>query len=306
MSTLGHSFALFASAREFAESAVHYAQSRDSHEWKFALLHITTALELLAKARIAFHDPRLVVDGKVDDLQFERGEFRSIGMDQALQRLSQMTGFSLDRRQTAALNAVRRLRNRTVHFADSTSTDEMKAVVAAGLDLFFEVATAERDTEDNLREAREMVKLTQDLSRFREFITCRMASLSDQLRSSECPRTYHFRECGRCLQDAAVIVDDSIVCLFCGDRLGLSDAAALLSDDNSVEMCPKCGRPSVARHERKGFESTYECFCCGDYRGPELHWVDHQGNLCPRLRDFADDRTQGEETTAPSFSTPLP
>ena len=72
-----YSLALFGSARRFLESAVRQACERDAGEWKLAILHTATALELLAKARIAFKNPHLIARGKVDDLRFDRDYFFS-------------------------------------------------------------------------------------------------------------------------------------------------------------------------------------------------------------------------------------
>jgi hypothetical protein len=41
------------SSRTFIESAVEYARQDYRENWKFAVLHLNTALELLLKARLA-------------------------------------------------------------------------------------------------------------------------------------------------------------------------------------------------------------------------------------------------------------
>jgi hypothetical protein len=287
MSKYKHAFALFGNARQFLESAVRHARERDPNEWKFALLHTTTALELLAKARIAFEDPHQIVRGKVDDLRFDRGEFQSINLDEAFQRLKKITGFSLSTRNQIALASMKAARNRLVHFAAGASAEETRALVASGLALFFDLHEAEFSGEEDPWRARTMTELAQNLSEFREFVSCRMASLMPRLRTAERPRTHHLAECQRCLQEADVIVGESVMCLFCGHQLTIRDWAELLSDDHSVEECPVCHRPAVAKHSVfMSKEATYECFCCGYFRGPELNWGDGKGGQVPRLRTF--------------------
>ncbi len=289
MSKYKYPFALFGSARQFLESAVRHACEPDAGEWKFALLHTTTALELLAKARIAFKDPHLIARGKVDDLRFNRGEFQSIGLDEAFQCLKMTTGFSLSAKQRTALDRLKASRNRLVHFMDSATEEETRALVASGLDLFFELHEAEFKNEEDPWRARSMAELAEELSKFRDFVACRMVSLAGRLKASERPRTRHFSECQRCLQEADVIVADSVICLFCGYRLTVREAAELLSDDQSVEVCPVCHQPAVAKHQivKGGHEATYECFCCGYSRGPEIKWSNDKGGILPRLRTFA-------------------
>ena len=257
-------FALFGRARQLLESAVRIVHGHDDREWKIALLHITTALELLVKARIAFEDPHLIVCGKVDDLCFDNGDFQSINLDEAFRRLERTTGFALSADQRDALNKLKDSRNRLVHFIDSATKEEIRALVGFGMSLFFELHEAEFKDEEDPWQARSMEKLAGELSKFRDFVACRMASLAGRLKESERPRSHHFSECQNCLQEADVIVNDSVVCLFCGYRCTIRDAAESISDDRSVEDCPVCHRSAVAKLQiAREHEATYECLCCG-------------------------------------------
>lgn len=287
MSKYKHAFALFCNARQFLESAVQHARASDQNGWKFALLHTTTALELLAKARIAFEDPHQIARRKVDDLCLDRGEFQSINLDEAFQRLKSITGFSLSGKNQASLAKMKAARNRLVHFTEGASAEETRALVASGLSMFFELHDAEFSDEEDPWRTCSMADLAQDLSEFRDFVSCRMDSLTPRLKTAERPRTHHLSECQRCLQEADVIVGESVICLFCGYELTIRDWAELLSDDHSVEDCPVCHRPAVAKHcVSKTTEPTYECFCCGYFRGPELNWSDGRGGQLARLRTF--------------------
>lgn len=287
MSKYKYPFALFASARQFLESAVRIVHGHDEREWKIALLHITTALELLVKARIAFEDPHHIACGKVDDLRFDNGDFKSINLDEAFRRLERTTGFALSADQRNALNKLKASRNRSVHFMDSATKEEIRALVGFGMSLFFELHEAEFKDEEDPRQARSMEELAGELYEFRDFVACRMASLAGRLKESERPRSHHFAECPNCLQEADVIVNDSVICLFCGYRRTIRDVAELRSDDRSVEDCPVCHRPAVAKSQvASEYEATYECLCCGYFRGPEVKWSDVKGDIIPRLRNF--------------------
>lgn len=281
MSKYKYPIALFGSARQFLESAVRHSCQLDAEEWKFVLLHITTALELLVKARIAFEDPHLIARGKIDDLHFASGEFQSINLDEAFRCLERLTGFSLSAKQRHTLDRLRSSRNRLVHFMEISTEPEIRGIVASGLDLFFEIHESEFKNEEDPWQAKSMTEMAKELTEFREFVTCRMASIADKLVKSERPRTPHFSECPRCLQNAGVIVTDSLLCLFCGYRITIHDAAEMLSvDDHSVEDCPVCHRPSIAKFQnRNNSEPTYECFCCGYFRGPEIKWIDTTGGI---------------------------
>ena len=194
MSKYKYPFALFGSARQFLESAVRHTCEPDAGEWKFALLHTTTALELLAKARIAFEDPHLIARSKVDDQRFDRGEFQSINLNEAFLCLKRTTGFSLTAKQRTILDRLKASRNRLVHFMDSATEEETRALVASALDLFFEIHEAEFKNEEDPWQARSMGELAEELSKFRDFVVCRMANLAGRLKlwNSTRPRLSNF------------------------------------------------------------------------------------------------------------------
>ncbi|HKI11664.1 MAG TPA: hypothetical protein VKA02_06075 [Candidatus Acidoferrum sp.] len=56
-----YAFSLHRNARAFIESAVDYARQDQRDQWKFAILHLTIALELSLKARLAIADHRHLV-----------------------------------------------------------------------------------------------------------------------------------------------------------------------------------------------------------------------------------------------------
>lgn len=277
-----YAYGLLANARIFAESTVDFAgEDRDEH-WKFAVLHLATAIELLLKACLALKDHRSLVRGKVQvtDRQFDLGEFHSIGTDECVEKL-RARGASLSGRQSAAITRLRNLRNRVAHYISVDNTNQMKAAIAAGLNVFIEINNAHFPDEDPYR-ARTMSQLIVDLNEYDEFVTERLMYLSDQLRSATRPRTHHTDECPRCFQDATIIVNDKIQCLFCGDGVTVKEFAENISEDHSVSVCGDCGREAVARHKYEDDEPTYECFCCGRFTGPEPQWSNGEIPI-PRL-----------------------
>jgi hypothetical protein len=280
-----YAFSLLRNAQVFVESAVDYARQDYRHQWKFAILHLTTALELLLKARLAIADHKLLVAGKaqITARQFDEGDFKSVAIDYCIERLDRTCGFSLNNHQRQVITTLRNLRNRVAHYIDpSADTPALKAAAAAGLNLFIEINNAEFRDEDRYG-ARTMPELVVDLHKYDDFVKERLSSLSERLHSAVRPRTRHTDECSHCLQDAAIIIDDEVQCLFCGQGIAVREFAELMSDDGTVETCPACGRPSVAKHQRKDCEPTYECFCCGYFRGAGLKWCDRNGAEIPRL-----------------------
>lgn len=281
----GYAFSLLRDARAFVESAADYARRDDRHLWKFAILHLTTALELLLKARLAIVDHKHLVAGKVQvaERQFDEGNFKSVVIDECIERLNRTCGFSLTNRQRQVIKTLQSLRNRVAHYIDpSNDTAALKAAAAAGLNLFIDINNTEFLDEDPYG-ARTMPQLVAELHEYDDFVKERLSSLSGRLRLAIRPRTRYTDECSHCLQDAAIITDDEVQCLFCGRGMSVREFAELISQDRSVEPCPQCNRQSMARHQwSQDREPTYECFCCGYFRGPELKWRDWNEEL-PRL-----------------------
>ena len=280
-------FELLENARSFLESAADYIQDGgDQH--RFALLHLATAIELLLKARLALEDHKLLVVGTkpVTDEAFARGDFRSVNLDEAIERLEGLGQLAITPSQRAQLVALRNMRNRVTHFVPPVDAVEAKAALAIGVSLFVDIHNAEFADED-VYKAKPMQRILEELSKSKDFIHARHAHIAERLRRSARPRTHHLDERPRCLQDAAAIVAENIECFFCGLSRTVHDCTWLLSEDGTVGACPACGRTSVARHAvGKGTEPTFECFCCGQFTGPELNWFGYGGTPTPRLKEF--------------------
>jgi hypothetical protein len=199
--TYKYAFGLHRNARAFAESAVDYARQNNKDQWKFAILHLMTALELLLKARLAIENHCHLVAGKVSitERQFDEGDFKSIGIDECIRRLKCTCDFTLSNRQHQVVTTLRNLRNRVAHYIDpSGDTAALKAVVAAGLNLFIEINNAEFPDEDPYG-ARTMSELVVELHKYDDFVKERLSSLSNRLRSAARPQTHHTDECSDCL-----------------------------------------------------------------------------------------------------------
>lgn len=278
-----YAFALLGNARAFVESAVEYARLDRQDLWKFAVIHVTTALELLLKARLAIEDHQHLVAGKtpVSDRQFDEGNFHSIGIEECIDKLSRIIGFTLSSRQRQVLSTLRSLRNRVAHYIDPGDKMALKAAVAAGLSLFVDINHTQFQDDDPYG-AGEIPQFVEELTRYKDFVSERLSSLSGHLGLAPRPRTHHADECSHCLQDATVIDGENLRCLFCGHAMEVWEFADLISHDGTVKTCPSCDRRSVSKYQRQNDSPTYECFCCGHFTGPELRWQDVNAAI-PRL-----------------------
>lgn len=203
-----------------------------SSEWKFAVVHLATALELLLKARIAIEDPLLLgAKGTISVANLQSGRFRSVTIDVGLQRLKQL-GLVLTDEQRAALDAISDLRNRLVHFTIEEDRARFMSVFASGLNLFFELEFSEFRTVESYR-AKTQSELIIQLAKVEAFVQERMSSLRPRLASSNRLRTHYFDECHHCLQDATIINDDGLCCLFCRYTIAIQAYAEDASEGNN-------------------------------------------------------------------------
>jgi hypothetical protein len=115
-------------AYDFVNASLREADAAviEPKRWKFAIVHVAQALELLLKARLA-DEHALLVMGNVD----KPGRF-TVGFDKALDRLA-TCGVTLQHEDLLRLRAARDLRNDLTHFHAIVSDEELRA---AFIDLF--------------------------------------------------------------------------------------------------------------------------------------------------------------------------
>ena len=257
---------LFHSAREHFKAAVEFLSADEEHSHSFGILHIAIALELLAKARLASKDLQLIVRGrrKPTDAEFRIGAFQSIGIEEAFESLETLGLAHLDDSQRFALTSIRNLRNSVVHFLEQTGRLASLEPVFGAASLFLdihELELADWRASDVFPRLNYSLNL---LTRMKGFVPVRMAALRSKLVASMRPCSAHMDECYQCLQDAATISGEDIVCLYCGASYAVHIVAEEMSRDRSVSVCPQCALHSIiACTQCRPDTISHECFCCG-------------------------------------------
>lgn len=103
-------------AMDFAETSIRQLE----HEPKFSAINFYTALELFLKARLVREHWSLAVSNlqKTSKEEFQRGDFQSIGLDEAKLRIKNTlpADEALTDGESKAYDALRRRRNKAVHF----------------------------------------------------------------------------------------------------------------------------------------------------------------------------------------------
>lgn len=283
-------FGLLKSSRTFFDVAVEHVKGDRVGEYYLAVLPLATALELILKARLALEDPALLPRGSrvptATDL--DAGKFRTVSSDETIKRLANSEILKLTERQKRHHASLRNIRNRAVHYVDSTPSEDIRVAVGAGLQLWFSIHDS-AFYGDEVYQAKAMTDVLAELIHFERFVAERMYELREFLDCSARPRTRYFDECSVCLQDAAVLTNNHIRCLFCRHSATIRDWAKLISDTRSVENCVKCECDSVIFRRWHSQELTRECICCGYFTGPEVNWCDLDGRPIPRLRNHGKE-----------------
>lgn len=105
---------------DFLSTAIAEFESSPKH----SAINFYTAVELLLKARLMAEHWSLVVSRDPDRAKFESGDFSSVTFEEAVRRLDKIIDSPIQSRAVEAFDAVRRHRNRMVHFFHPSQNDK--------------------------------------------------------------------------------------------------------------------------------------------------------------------------------------
>lgn len=115
--------ALLENAHDFLNESLRCSALADEEprEWKFAVLHVVQAIELLLKARLEAEHPVLVFE----DVDRRR---RAVSMTQAVDRIVNVAGIRLSSREQRSIRKARGWRDAIVHHSFEMSAYEVESV----------------------------------------------------------------------------------------------------------------------------------------------------------------------------------
>jgi hypothetical protein len=231
------------------------------HHPKFSVIHFYTAIELIVKARLLKEHWSLIVarPEQADMARFQRGDFQSVGLPEANDRLKRVANDGLMEDEFKCFDGLRQVRNQMVHFAhvtqgdDENSKKEMDRIVsdhAKGW-LYLQRLLTGRWKKHYIEyaetiKAMDKLMLEQTKSLERKFLL-----LSDQIEDARAAGSY-FMCCPSCRFESFEV--DAPVWVGIGKcrTCGLSAAVVALEciDEDCVkpillvgghEHCPECG-----------------------------------------------------------------
>lgn len=216
-------FTLLENALDFIYEATGRLGSEPTErDLKYAVLHLTSGIELILKERLRQEHWALVFQDvdKANHKAYEAGSFQSVTFRDCLTRLKGVCDVVISDDDSQTLTTLRDKRNRLEHFG-IVDTDEAIQAAAAKC-LIFVLDFIRDELADGISGHETIMGQIRDRClAFEKFVTKRLMSIK--------PSLAQFSEvltCPRCLQETMVLDDASVRCLFCSSSPTPEEAAA--------------------------------------------------------------------------------
>jgi len=198
---------------DFIRSAVeHLRTDADPRELKYGVVHLSSGVEIVLKERLQREHWSLVFE-KVDKADMgclRSGDFVSVGLDQAQDRLSKICGVRFGTECSEKLRQLNKIRNRLMHFAVDEEIGSVRAVAASVISCILDFIAQELGSAELTPEVdADLGVIRTGLSDIEEFVRERWRRIESQREGLTGELI-----CPRCFQ-AAAYVDDGLTCLFC-------------------------------------------------------------------------------------------
>ncbi len=208
---------LLDNALDFLADAVDQLSDADLSKTriKYAVLHLSSAVELLLKQRLLNEHWSLIFSdiNKADKTLLDSGDFKSVDFGESLNRLTRICGITFSRHKQVLEN-LKRLRNRIEHYQFSISEDEAESLLVKTWSFVLEFVSDHLDSSlsEEAREALECIR--EKMVKHETFIDQRTQEIQNQLEEIRQDQTV-ILDCPFCLQDALPMTGEETRCLFC-------------------------------------------------------------------------------------------
>ena len=299
MSQPKHFEELAANAFDFLEKA----SSQLEKEPKYSVINFFTGIELLLKARLLCEHWTLIYADPSGANQggFTKGNFKSVAIDTALQRLKAVVGAKISTRATEVFDELRRHRNQLMHFyhadyGESPSAEALANVAAEqcrAWSYMYSLLTKEFRNEFKAFEDR-IEALQKSISKTRSFLAFRYEDLKPSIEKGK-ERGTQFSECWFCKYEASPCKEVAAPlfecsCLVCHHKHSVLIHPCECGGTAEIEelgegKCAKCGNEfdldGLVDHYSESDDSQIHCSEC---EGPSVvSWGDQW--LLPKLPD---------------------
>lgn len=275
-------------AFDFFSEAIEYIERDDTHRLKYAILHMTSAAELILKARLAKEHWALIFKNpsEADLDKFEKHEyFRSVDFQDAQDRIERICKIDLSKHKPV-LEKLRRMRNSIQHFAFSGEVPEIVSILNKTWSFLWDfIHDHMPDEAEDEKEILDSIRV--QMSKHGSYVEHRLKEVTPNLETLK-EKDINIISCSSCLQDTLVIPGGSDPnCLFCRYQ----DEAEKVADDWAtvfvgyphtdpkecdiepvLKECSECGKETMIEFEDGSMtppDPAWICFSCGE-SGPPM------------------------------------
>jgi hypothetical protein len=285
-------------AVDFLQEAIRHTRQSTPRDWKYAVLHLCSAIELLSKAILEKEHWSLIFEdiNEASIIKIKtKKDFKSVSFEKALQRIQQIVKIKISSRDLSYLQSLMKLRNKGIHYSLVLNVEQAKSLVARGISLFLNLqqnigskTLSNRDFE---------IVVNRSLVQFQKYVDVRIRKLEKSLRTQARPHKY-FRTCPFCAQKTLVLKDGNTICLFCGQECDFSELAEM--SEGTGGPCPECGNGELGFILFNNEEGVFACVKCGFETPKSLNtkctgcghefWNESASSLCKSCLDRAIDK----------------
>jgi ribosomal protein S27E len=246
---------------DYLESSIKYSKGTENRDWKYALLNLASAIELMMKAVLEQEHWSLLFEDikKANKDILSQGDFKSVNFETAIERIKSIVGISFSHAEERYVEKIRQKRNRITHFSVELHIEEVKSIVAKGIGIFIKLYR-KIDTAENVED--KLHYINSELLGFQKYVKLRLAEIEKEISGMQRPDI--FLTCPSCLQETIVIDTkfDELCCKFCGAEFSYKDMASFASD-GYFGPCPECSNGALAYLSQASEFGEYICTKCG-------------------------------------------
>lgn len=230
-------------ALDFLLDASQRASGGVLRDYKYAVLHLAAAIELILKARLEReHWALLFTDiDKASPEALRNGRFRSVDIDAALHRLRNICSIAIEMETEKRIKGLQELRNQIQHSRVDIGATQVKARLVEGTNLFMDFCR--QHLPDVLADADPLIigKILDHLGEFREFVENRRSLIQPELDAAS-----YVCYCPRCDEPALCLSNRGPRCAFCGHQPTPEAISEDLGDGKAGMPCMTCGADALS------------------------------------------------------------
>ena len=271
---------LFENSLDFILSGIrHVGSKEDYNSLKYAVVHLSSGLELLLKERLRLVNWSLIFN-KVDEAsegKYNSGDFISIYLDSAIKRLEGICGIKITESDKGVLRAFKKMRNTFEHFKVIGHEKEISGLSVKVVSFILEFIKNNFNSDSFSVEAHGYIEdIQEELQKFDALYEEHSNRILEQ--NPEIDNLARV-DCPICYRDFLVLGDGNPRCYYCFYKGGEPSNVASEYIENIMGIsayvcgkeggefpqyfCPDCGSQALV-YNAEASDVQFTCFACGE------------------------------------------